>query len=163
MPRPVVVVSSLLVVAGLAVGGYFAYEHFRAIPAPENAGPPKLDPNSGKFVDPATGKPVGKLVVLVVFDQMRGDYIAKWAEHFGTGGRYFFRTNRRSSPTRGRARCRCRHRARAANFRPGRRCRPRSSSPPPSGRHAASMRSALQSVLGSGNRAPIGLCPHIEW
>ena len=24
--------------------------------------------------------------VLFVFDQMRGDYIAKWAEHFGTDG-----------------------------------------------------------------------------
>lgn len=37
-------------------------------------------------VDPATGKPAGKLVVLVVFDQMRGDYLAKWAEHFGPDG-----------------------------------------------------------------------------
>ena len=31
-------------------------------------------------------KPGGKLVVLVVFDQMRGDYPARWAEHFGPGG-----------------------------------------------------------------------------
>jgi len=37
-------------------------------------------------VDPVTGKPKGKLVVLVVFDQMRGDYLAKWAEHYGPGG-----------------------------------------------------------------------------
>ncbi len=36
--------------------------------------------------DPVPNKPVGKLVVLVVFDQMRGDYISKWAEHFGPSG-----------------------------------------------------------------------------
>lgn len=36
--------------------------------------------------DPATGKPAGKLVVLVVFDQMRGDYLARWADQFGTDG-----------------------------------------------------------------------------
>jgi Type I phosphodiesterase / nucleotide pyrophosphatase len=86
MSRPVTVVASLLAVAGLAVGGFFAYKHFAQPPAPENAGPPKIDPNTGKLIDPATGKPVGKLVVLVVFDQMRGDYIAKWADHLGPGG-----------------------------------------------------------------------------
>ncbi|MFO0825106.1 MAG: alkaline phosphatase family protein, partial [Gemmataceae bacterium] len=31
-------------------------------------------------------QPKGKLVVLVVFDQMRGDYLSRWAEHFGSGG-----------------------------------------------------------------------------
>lgn len=36
--------------------------------------------------DPEKAKPPVKLVVLVVFDQMRGDFLAKWQPHFGEGG-----------------------------------------------------------------------------
>jgi predicted AlkP superfamily pyrophosphatase or phosphodiesterase len=35
---------------------------------------------------PAPKKPKVKLAVLVVFDQMRGDYVEKWKPHFGEGG-----------------------------------------------------------------------------
>ena len=35
---------------------------------------------------PGPAKPAGKLVVLVVFDQMRGDYLDRWAAHFGPDG-----------------------------------------------------------------------------
>ena len=35
---------------------------------------------------PAATKPKVKLAVLVVFDQMRGDYVAKWQPLFGDGG-----------------------------------------------------------------------------
>lgn len=62
-----------LFVAALAAGGVFAY--FRLVERHQPA--PPTD---------APGKPAGKLVVLVVFDQMRGDYVARWAPHFGTGG-----------------------------------------------------------------------------
>lgn len=88
MSRPVAVITSLVVVTGLAAGGYFAYQHFRVQPAPDQGDPkggPAADPK-GPPTDPATGKPQGKLVVLVVFDQMRGDYLDRWAEHFGPGG-----------------------------------------------------------------------------
>src|ERR1051325_10082246 len=64
----------VLLVAVLAAGGGFAYFHLVERPAPA---PP---------VDPQPEKPAGKLVVLVVFDQMRGDYPARWAPHFGPGG-----------------------------------------------------------------------------
>jgi hypothetical protein len=66
-----------LLVAGLAVGGYFAYEHYRAAPSSRQPGSPD---------NPNAGQPAGKLVVLVVFDQMRGDYIARWGEYFSPGG-----------------------------------------------------------------------------
>jgi hypothetical protein len=74
MPRPAIVVTSLVVVAGLAVGGYFAYQHFQPKTVSDHPGEQKLDPRTGR------------LVVLVVFDQMRGDYLAKWAEHFCPDG-----------------------------------------------------------------------------
>src|SRR5438105_14771887 len=73
MPRPLRLMLLLLVVAAAGVGAYFAYEHFRA------TGPDHV-------VGPGPDKPRGRLVVLVVFDQMRGDYVAKWAEHFGPDG-----------------------------------------------------------------------------
>ncbi len=85
MSRPVLIVSSLVVVAGLAVGGYFAYQHFRPQPAPNHT-VPQFDPVTGRPIDQVTGKPIGRLVVLVVFDQMRGDYIDRWASQFGTDG-----------------------------------------------------------------------------
>jgi len=77
---------ALLLVAALGVGGYFAYQHFaKPKPQPEQGGDPK--PGEGKVPsDGGTEKPKGKLVVLVVFDQMRGDYLAKWAPYFGPDG-----------------------------------------------------------------------------
>lgn len=72
----------LVLVVALGAGGYFAYQHFRQPPAPEQPG----DPKGGPPVDPVTGKPQPKLVVLVVFDQMRGDYLEKWRDLFGAGG-----------------------------------------------------------------------------
>lgn len=55
-----------LLVAGAAVGAYFAFRPPTPQPEPpgENA----------------------KLVVLVVFDQMRGDYHSRWAELYGSDG-----------------------------------------------------------------------------
>lgn len=75
MPRSVRILLLLLVVAGAAVAGYFAYEHYRQQPLPDQ-----------RAANPVTTAPTGRLVVLVVFDQMRGDYLARWAEHFGSGG-----------------------------------------------------------------------------
>jgi predicted AlkP superfamily pyrophosphatase or phosphodiesterase len=66
------VVLLLLFVAALAVGGYFAYRHFGQ--APTDNGTPHAE------------KPKAKLVVLVVFDQMQGDYLSRWSNHFGPGG-----------------------------------------------------------------------------
>ena len=42
----------------------------------------------GRKASPAVAqsKPRVKLAVLVVFDQMRGDYLLKWRPQFGTGG-----------------------------------------------------------------------------
>src|SRR5947209_2468297 len=37
-----------------------------------------------RAADQKTGKP--KLAVIIVFDQMRGDYLEKWQELFGAGG-----------------------------------------------------------------------------
>lgn len=69
MTRSVHVFLWLIVVTGLAIGAYFAYEHNRPKSTPEPA-----------------SLPSGRLVVLVVFDQMRGDYLARWAGHFGSDG-----------------------------------------------------------------------------
>lgn len=67
----------LLVVAGLGIASYFAYENFRAKPIGEQAGSP---------TDQRTPPALGKLVVLVVFDQLRGDYLSRWANDFGANG-----------------------------------------------------------------------------
>jgi hypothetical protein len=76
MPRPLRVVLVLLpLLVGLAVGGWYVYQQSRE----NHTGPG--DPNRLQ-----AGKPAGKLVVLVVFDQMRGDYLARWAEQFGPDG-----------------------------------------------------------------------------
>lgn len=74
MPR---IVMLVVVGIGLGIGGYFAYQQFRTKLASEPAG------NSGH---PPTTPATGKLVLLVVFDQLRGDYLARWAEHFGPNG-----------------------------------------------------------------------------
>lgn len=73
----------ILVVAGLSAGGWYIRQYLHEAPLDEGA---KVDPITGRPIDPNTGKPVGKLVVLVVFDQMRGDYLARWADHFSPNG-----------------------------------------------------------------------------
>jgi len=70
--------------------GILTYAHYaRRPPAPDAAasgGEPRTDPVTGKGVDSLTGRPRGKLAVLVVFDQLRADYLERWAEYFGPGG-----------------------------------------------------------------------------
>src|SRR5262249_25103319 len=69
MPRPLRIALILLpLVVGLAVGAWFLFrDHREPEPTPEPA-------------------PASKLVVLIVFDQMRGDYVERWAEAFGADG-----------------------------------------------------------------------------
>jgi predicted AlkP superfamily pyrophosphatase or phosphodiesterase len=83
MPRILRYVLVFLIVAGLSVGGYFAYQYIRKTQDDQSV---RVDPTTGRPIDPATGKPIGKLVVLVVFDQMRGDYLSRWASEFGADG-----------------------------------------------------------------------------
>lgn len=81
MPRALVYPLVLLVVAGSLVGAYFAF----APPKPETG--PKPDPAAPPNPpQPAPSPAQSKLVVLVVFDQMRGDYMARWAELYGPDG-----------------------------------------------------------------------------
>jgi hypothetical protein len=80
MPRIPVIFALLLVFSAVAgVGGWLLIRPpaVKRQPRPE---PELQDENN----EPAN--PNGKLVVLVVFDQMRGDYISRWAEHYGTDG-----------------------------------------------------------------------------
>ncbi len=82
----------LLAVSLLTTVGILAYVNYVERPQPARdttggpKGEPRIDPKTGQTIDPATGKPQGKLVVLVVFDQLRGDYLDRWADHFGPGG-----------------------------------------------------------------------------
>ena len=77
MPRALRFALLLAVVAGLAVGGWFLYQRNQDQPQPgQPGGGGSREPNA----------PAGKLVVLVVFDQMRGDYLDRWAEAFGPDG-----------------------------------------------------------------------------
>lgn len=81
MPRARFVLPFLL---ACAVGAFAAYQFLRP-PAAERA-PPEPGPQPpGAPPASAAGEPA-KLVVLVVFDQMRGDYLARWAPHFGPNG-----------------------------------------------------------------------------
>ena len=70
MPRAFRYLLVVLLIAGLSVGGWYAYSYFRK----ESSGPAEVEHAKAK------------LVVLVVFDQMRGDYLARWAEGFGPDG-----------------------------------------------------------------------------
>jgi hypothetical protein len=81
MPRFVLIVSVLFLVAvTVVVGSYWtpAPAAVETIPVLRPATP--LDPSV------VVGPPKVKLAVLVVFDQMRGDYIARWKQHFPPGG-----------------------------------------------------------------------------
>lgn len=70
MPRIARYILVLSLIAGLCIGGWFAFLKIR-----------KRD-----FEPANAGKETGKLVVLVVFDQMRGDYLARWSQAFGPDG-----------------------------------------------------------------------------
>jgi hypothetical protein len=85
MPRFVTYLVTLLIVLGAATGAWFVYKRSKDN-AVNTASGDQPHPHSGRPVDPATGKPVGKLVVLVVFDQMRGDYLSRWAGQFSQSG-----------------------------------------------------------------------------
>ena len=62
--RVALILSPVVVLAGVAV--WYVARQFETPPPP----PP----------------PAGRLVVLVVFGQLRGDVLENWAPHFGTGG-----------------------------------------------------------------------------
>jgi hypothetical protein len=68
MPRRIgLLLLVVLLLAGLAVGAWFLFPGKHPEPTPE--------PGSSS-----------KLVVLIVFDQMRGDYVERWAGEFGPDG-----------------------------------------------------------------------------
>jgi hypothetical protein len=72
MARRVRLVLALLpLLAGLAFGGWYLYQRSQ---------------RSSGDSDRVREGPNRKLVVLVVFDQMRGDYLARWAAQFGPDG-----------------------------------------------------------------------------
>lgn len=75
MPRVARAALAVLAAAALGAGGWFAYQKSRG---------PRPDDAPGTGTDAAAAG--GKLVVLVVFDQMRGDYLDRWAGQFGPGG-----------------------------------------------------------------------------
>jgi hypothetical protein len=83
MPRAVLYIVVPLLLVGAAVGAFFAFRPEPAkvdpAPAPGEQPPPPAPPAPSASAGP-------KLVVLVVFDQMRGDYMARWAEQYGPDG-----------------------------------------------------------------------------
>ena len=90
MPRIPVILGALCLMALVAgVGGYFLLRP----PEPERRAPHgQPDPNAPPDTpgapgsDPKAATDAGKLVVLVVFDQMRGDYLSRWADLYGPDG-----------------------------------------------------------------------------
>ncbi len=80
MPRSIRLGLILLpLIVGLVVGGWFLYQRGQ-----DHSDQP--GGNGGGSGSGTSGKSQGKLVVLVVFDQMRGDYLSRWAEQFGPDG-----------------------------------------------------------------------------
>lgn len=97
MPRPVRIVLILLpVLVAVAAGVWFLRDQNREpqpqqaneeAPRPQPVDPKPGDPKPGDPKrDPEGPRPGPKLVVLVVFDQMRGDYLDRWATAFGPDG-----------------------------------------------------------------------------
>jgi hypothetical protein len=88
MPRVLLFIAVPLLVVGAAFGSYFA---FRPAPHKPAHTPEHPAPAGDPHTPPPTPTPAGasdqpKLVVLVVFDQMRGDYMSRWAELYGPDG-----------------------------------------------------------------------------
>ena len=92
MPRALFYVFAPILIVGTFIGSYFA---FRPAPKPVPVPVPAPEPQhphiapgvpDAPSVAPTTVTERPKLVVLVVFDQMRGDYITRWADLFGPDG-----------------------------------------------------------------------------
>jgi hypothetical protein len=82
MRRVLYVLTPALLVAA-AVGGYFAFRPSEPPSGPKPVAPGEPQPQPA---NPAASGPQSKLVVLVVFDQMRGDYLTRWADLYGPDG-----------------------------------------------------------------------------
>jgi hypothetical protein len=83
MPRALLYILVPLLLVAAVVGGYFVLS--TAPPKPnQEPKPAPGEPPGPPTPAPATQLP--KLVVLVVFDQMRGDYMSRWAELYGPDG-----------------------------------------------------------------------------
>jgi len=81
---PARVLLFCLLLAAFLISGYLVY---RDVTRPGE--PPVADDPPGAAVVPAGDKPAagpGGLVVLVVFDQLRGDYLKRWDSHFSAEG-----------------------------------------------------------------------------
>ena len=86
MPRVVLYILAPIVLVGAVVGGYFAFRDAPPDPIPEQQ-PRRHEPGDPHVPHAAPGAAAQpKLVVLVVFDQMRGDYMTRWAELYGPDG-----------------------------------------------------------------------------
>jgi predicted AlkP superfamily pyrophosphatase or phosphodiesterase len=72
----------LTVLVCLVGGAALALRALTKQPDPVQPEPQPKQPDA----PPATPDAPPKLVVLVVFDQMRGEYPARWAAHYGPGG-----------------------------------------------------------------------------
>ncbi len=71
MRRSLLALAPVVILAGAAVGVWYLT---RPTSAPDGTNPD------------GTPSGPGRLVVVVVFDQFRGDYLARWAQHFGPDG-----------------------------------------------------------------------------
>ena len=71
----------------IVLGAMFVFvRKAKTVPVVEGD-PPAIPAALGRDVSPTVGPPKVKLAVLVVFDQMRGDFIdRKWSEHYVAGG-----------------------------------------------------------------------------
>jgi hypothetical protein len=73
-------------ILGIAVLGTLYYT-VRPVPVPVAEGKDERDlPPAAAAGNPVLGPPKVKLAVLIVFDQMRGDYVDRWMSLYGAGG-----------------------------------------------------------------------------
>ncbi len=79
MPRTMLAV--LLGFVAIVTAAVASYLEPKAVPVA-----PIVRPKVDTDATLVTGPPKVKLAVLVVFDQMRGDYLPRWREHFSDGG-----------------------------------------------------------------------------
>ncbi len=90
MPRLPYIFGGLFVFFTLAgVGGWLLMRPSTPKPPPEvvyRPGDPNIPGGAPNPDAPPVPGDAGKLVVLVVFDQMRGDYMTRWADQYGADG-----------------------------------------------------------------------------